>query len=198
MFHTIKVGKIMAIQRFGSGFEDMMPQTFSSMLDRFFNDSVNSRERLNRFSPQVDTCETEKGFELEVALPGMKKEDIHLDFQQGRLTISGERHFKNEQKDKRYHVIESQYGSFSRSFQFPDTVKADSIEAVFENGILHVRIPKDEQKTARHQIEVREGNSQPIRLENNSNGTEQEAKGNASSSRKKQANLAHEGNNNLN
>ena len=189
----------MAIQRFGSGFEDMMPQPFSVMLDRFFNDSVNNRERLNKFNPQVDTCETEKGFELEMALPGMKKEDIHLDFHQGRLTISGERQFKNEQKDKRYHVIESQYGSFSRSFQFPDTVKPDSIEAVFENGVLHVRIPKDEQKTARHRIEVREGSAQPYRLDNNNSGTEQETKGNAStSSKKRQANLAHDNNSNLN
>jgi len=177
----------MAIQRFGSGFEDMMPQTFSNMLDRFFNDTVNSRERLNRFSPQVDTCETERGYELEMALPGLKKENIHLDFQQGRLTISGERHFNQEQKDKRYHLIESQYGSFSRSFQFPDTVKADSIEAVFENGILKVRIPKDEQKTARHRIEVREGNSQTVQIENEAPAPGQTGKENASSSsRKKQ------------
>lgn len=182
----------MNTQRLGSGFEDMMPQTFSSMLDRFFNDSVNSRERLNRFSPMVDTCETENGFELEMALPGMKKEDIQLDYQQGRLTISGERQFKNEQKDKRYHLIESQYGSFSRSFQFPDTVKPESIEAVFENGILHVRVPKDEQKTARRRIEVREGNTQSIRLDENTKSPEQEMKTNTSSSKKKQATLAHE------
>ncbi|GGK83094.1 Hsp20/alpha crystallin family protein [Rufibacter glacialis] len=182
----------MAIQRLGSGFEDMMPQTFSSMLDRFFNDTVNSRERLNKFSPQVDTCETENGYELEMALPGMKKEDIHLDFQQGRLTISGERQFNQEQKNKRYHLIESQYGSFSRSFQFPDTVKADSIEAMFENGVLHVRIPKDEQKTARRRIEVREGTSQPMQLNKGTNATGQEAKGSGSSAKKKQGSLSQE------
>ncbi|RNI23741.1 Hsp20/alpha crystallin family protein [Rufibacter latericius] len=171
------------MQRLGSGFDDMMPQTFSSMLDRFFNDSVNSRERLNRFSPQVDTCETEKGYELEMALPGLKKEDIHLDFQQGLLTISGERHFKNEQQDKRYHLIESQYGSFSRSFQFPDTVNADNIEAAFENGILHVRVPKDEQKTAKRRIEIREGAAQPIQLERDNVSAEN--KGNSSGGTKK-------------
>ncbi|MBC3540705.1 Hsp20/alpha crystallin family protein [Rufibacter sediminis] len=181
----------MAIQRLGSGFDDMMPQTFSSMLDRFFNDSVNTRERLNRFSPQVDTCETETGYELEMALPGLKKEDIHLDFQQGLLTVSGERHFKNEQKDKRYHLVESQYGSFSRSFQFPDTVKPDSIEAVYENGVLHVRIPKDEQKTAKRRIEVREGAAQPIQLEKD-NAPASDNQASASSSKKKQVSLAQE------
>ncbi|WP_246849899.1 MULTISPECIES: Hsp20/alpha crystallin family protein [Rufibacter] len=183
----------MAIQRFGSGFDDMMPQTFSSMLDRFFNDSVNSRERLNSFSPQVDTCETEKGYEVEMSLPGLKKEDIHLDFHQGRLTISGERRFNREQKDKRYHLVESQYGSFSRSFQFPDNVKPENIEAVFENGVLHVRVPKDEQKTARHRIEVREGSNQPIQIEQNAENQGSDAKGNTSS-RKKQTSMNENGN----
>ncbi|WP_205503603.1 Hsp20/alpha crystallin family protein [Rufibacter psychrotolerans] len=178
------------MQRLGSGFDDLMPQTFSSMLDRFFNESVNNRERMTRFSPQVDTCETEQGYEIEVALPGLKKEDIHLDFQQGRLTISGERRFNNEQKDKRYHLIESQYGSFMRSFQFPDTVKADNIEAVFENGVLRVMVPKDEQKTAKRRIEVREGNAGPIQLEKENNSSDN--KMSTSSSKKKQASLAHE------
>ncbi|MFB9863134.1 Hsp20/alpha crystallin family protein [Rufibacter immobilis] len=179
----------MAIQRLGSGFDDIMPQSFSSMLDRFFNDSVNSRERLNRFSPQVDTCETEQAYEIEVALPGLKKEDIHLDFQQGRLTISGERHFNQEQKDKRYHLIESQYGAFSRSFQFPDTVKAEAIEAVFENGVLQVRVPKDEQKTAKRRIEVRDGSSATTVHLNAANHQEQAspAKQKASGSKEKAA-----------
>jgi HSP20 family protein len=145
----------MAMNRLGSGFDEIMPQTFSSMLDRFFRDSMLNREQLQQFSPSVDMSETEQGFELEVTLPGVKKEDIRLEFQQGRLTISGERHFKQEEKDKRHYFIESQYGSFSRSFQFPDTVKADNIEASYENGILRVMVPKDEQKTAKHQITIK-------------------------------------------
>jgi HSP20 family protein len=158
----------MAIQRYGSGFEDMMPQSFSTMLDKFFNESVNSRERLNKFNPHVDTCETENGYEIDVSLPGLKKDDIQLDFQQGRLTISGERQFSNEKKEKRYHMIESQYGAFSRSFQLPDTVNPERIEATFEDGILHVTVPKDERKTTRHRIEVRGGNAQARQLDKNS------------------------------
>ncbi|QHL88014.1 Hsp20 family protein [Nibribacter ruber] len=149
----------MAIQRFNGGFDDMMPQSFSTMLDRFFQDSMSNRERLNRFSPQVDTCETERGFEIDVSLPGLRKEDISLDFQQGRLTISGERQFNQEKNEKRYHMVESQYGSFSRSFQLPDIVDPNGIEAVFENGVLRVTVPKDERKTARQRIEVREGSN---------------------------------------
>lgn len=149
----------MAIQRYHDSFSDMMPTTFSTMLDRFFNESMATRGRVASFSPQVDAYETEQGYQIEAALPGMKREDIKVDFHQGRLTISGERSFQNEQNQRRYHVVESSYGSFRRSFQLPETVDPSRIEANFEDGILRVMVPKDEQKTMRHQIQVRGGQS---------------------------------------
>ncbi|MCB2378597.1 Hsp20/alpha crystallin family protein [Hymenobacter sp. BT635] len=147
----------MAIQKFQDSFSDMMPGSFSTMLDRFFNDSLASRGRLSSFSPQIDAYETERGYEIEAALPGMKTEDIKVDFQQGRLSISGERHFRNEQNQRRYHMVESSFGSFHRSFQLPDTVNPEQIQARFEDGILHITVPKDEQKTMRHQIQIMGG-----------------------------------------
>ncbi|MBD2769740.1 Hsp20/alpha crystallin family protein [Hymenobacter sp. BT664] len=147
----------MAIQKYQDSFGDMMPMSFSTMLDRFFQDSLASRGRVSAFSPQVDAYETEKGYQIEVALPGLKREDIKVDFQQGRLTISGERHFKNEQNERRYHVVESSYGSFQRSFQLPDTVEPRQIQANFEDGILRVMVPKNEEKTMRHQIQIQGG-----------------------------------------
>lgn len=144
----------MAIQKYQDSFADMMPQSFSTMLDRFFQDSMAGRGRVNAFSPQADAYETDKGYQIEVALPGMKRDDIKVDFQQGRLTISGERQFKNEQSDRRYHMVESSYGSFQRTFQLPDTVEPRQIQASFEDGVLRVMVPKDEEKTMRHQIQV--------------------------------------------
>lgn len=153
----------MAIQKYSDGFVDHLPTTFSTMLDRFFDDSLASRGRVASFSPQVDAYENEQGYQLEVALPGMKRENIKVDFHQGNLTISGERTFQNEQNKRRYHLVESAYGSFYRTFQLPDTVDASHIEASFEDGVLRVSVPKDAQKTMRHQIEIRGGqsNSQP-------------------------------------
>ena len=154
----------MAIQKYQDSFADMMPQSFSTMLDRFFQDSVAGRGRVSAFSPQVDAYETEKGYQIEVALPGLKREDIKVDFHQGRLTIAGERQFKNEKNERRYHIVESSYGSFQRSFQLPDTVEPRQIQANFEDGVLRVLVPKDEQKTMRHQIQVQggtQGTSQP-------------------------------------
>ncbi|WP_046243876.1 Hsp20/alpha crystallin family protein [Hymenobacter terrenus] len=144
----------MAIQKYQDSFADIIPQSFSNMLDGFFQDSLAGRGRVSAFLPQVDAYETEKDYQIEVALPGLKREDIKVDFHQGRLTISGERHFKNEQNDRRYHVVESSYGSFQRSFQLPDNVEPRQIQANFENGVLRVMVPKNEEKTMRHQIQV--------------------------------------------
>lgn len=146
----------MAIQKYQGSFGDMMPQSFSTMLDRFFQDSMAGRGRVSAFSPQTDAYETDKGYQIDVSLPGMKRDEIKVDFQQGRLTISGERQFRNEQNDRRYHIVESSYGSFQRSFQLPDTIEPRQIQANFEDGVLHVLVPKDEQKTMRHQIQIQE------------------------------------------
>ncbi|GAB2944432.1 hypothetical protein GCM10027048_06540 [Hymenobacter coalescens] len=147
----------MAIQRYSDSFGDLMPQSFSAMMDRFFNDSMNARGQLNAFTPHVDAYETEKSYEIEASLPGMKRDDIKVEFQQGRLSISGERRMQQERNDRRYHVLESQYGSFHRSFQLPEVANAQGIEAQFEDGVLRISVPKDQQKTMRHQIQVRAG-----------------------------------------
>ncbi|WP_255474050.1 Hsp20/alpha crystallin family protein [Pontibacter qinzhouensis] len=123
------------------------------MLDRFFNESLNTRT-VSAFTPHVDACETEKGFELELALPGIRKDDISIDFQEGKLTISGERKLERKEDNRRYHMIETQYGSFSRTFYLPDNVNPDQIKANLVDGILHVSVPKDEQKTLKRQIKI--------------------------------------------
>jgi HSP20 family protein len=126
------------------------------MLDRFFNESVNTRN-LADFTPHVDACETEKGYELELALPGVKAEDINIDFQEGRLTITGERKLERKEDGRRYHMLETQYGSFSRTFYLPDKVNPDKISAHFEDGVLLVNVPKDELKTMKRQINISSG-----------------------------------------
>jgi HSP20 family protein len=143
----------MALNRY-TGMENNMPQSFSSMLDRFFNESVNSKG-LSSFTPHVDACETQNGYEIEVALPGIRKEDVSIDFQEGRLTITGERRFEKSEGDgRRYQMLETQYGTFNRTFYLPDNVNPDKIKARMENGILMVTVPKDEHKTMKRQITI--------------------------------------------
>ncbi|MBC3541974.1 Hsp20/alpha crystallin family protein [Rufibacter sediminis] len=130
------------------------PQTFSSLLDTFFQDTVNNR-RVQGFTPAVDLWETEKSYEVELALPGLKKENINVEFEEGVLRISGERPFNKENQGQKFLRVENLYGKFRRAFQLPDHVDATAIEAQFENGILRISVPKVEEKVVKHQISVK-------------------------------------------
>jgi HSP20 family protein len=145
----------MTVARLNSNLLDRLPETYGTLVDKFFNESLNGKRNLSSFRPQVDAIETEKEFRLNVALPGFKKEDIQLNFEEGKLTISGERKFDTEQKENKYHFVETNYGRFSRSFYLPDNILETGIEAQYENGILWVVIPKDEKKVLKRQIEVK-------------------------------------------
>ena len=132
---------------------DYVPTSFSSMIDRFFNDSL-TRSGGSVFVPKVDIIENEKAYELHVAAPGLSKEDFNIELNKNLLTISGERKFSNEKKDTNYHSIETQYGSFSRSFALPENVDAEKINAKYNNGILELIVPKDEKKALKNTIKV--------------------------------------------
>jgi HSP20 family protein len=135
--------------------------SFSTLLDRFFDETVNST-KLAGFTPRVDVCETESGYEFEVALPGLNENDVNVDFQEGRLTISGERKFEKEEKQQKYHMLETHYGSFNRTFHLPDNVNPDKIEAQFEDGLLKITVPKDVKKVQKHQIRINGGKSKSL------------------------------------
>ncbi len=132
---------------------EYVPATFSSLIDRFFNDTL-TRSGGSSFQPRVDIVENDKAFELHVAAPGMNKEDFQIEMNENFLTVSGERKFTNEKKDANWHSIETQYGSFSRSFSLPENVDTTKIAAKYNNGILEVTIPKDEKKALKQTIKV--------------------------------------------
>jgi HSP20 family protein len=132
---------------------EYVPATFSSLIDRFFNDTM-TRSGGSSFQPRVDIAENEKAFELHVAVPGMNKEDFQIEMNENFLTVSGERKFTNEKKDASWHNIETQYGNFSRSFSLPENVDTAKITAKYNNGILEVLIPKDEKKALKQTIKV--------------------------------------------
>jgi len=145
----------MSIVRYNSALNDFVPTSFSNLIDRFFNESV-SRAGGSAYSfvPRVDIVEGEKAFEIHVAVPGVNKEDFKLDVNDNLLTISGERKFTKEKKDNNFHSIETQYGTFSRSFSLPENVDVNAISAKYVNGILEITVPKDEEKVVKATIKV--------------------------------------------
>ncbi|MBT1686789.1 Hsp20/alpha crystallin family protein [Dawidia soli] len=146
----------MSIVRYNSSLlNDFTPVTFSHLIDRFFNESVGrAGGSAYSFVPKVDIVENEKAFEISVAAPGMNKEDFKLDVNDKFLTISGERKFTKEKKENNFHSIETQYGTFGRSFTLPENVNSANISAKYENGILEITLPKDEKKALKATIKV--------------------------------------------
>lgn len=145
----------MSIVRYNSALNDFVPTSFGNLIDRFFNESATrAGGSAYSFVPRVDIVEAENAFEIHVAVPGMNKEDFKLDLNDSLLTVSGERKFTKEKKDNSFHSIETQYGSFSRSFTLPENVDANNISAKYVNGILEITVPKDEKKTLKTTIKV--------------------------------------------
>jgi len=141
----------MTLVRYNRPNRDLMSKNFSDIMDEFFNDVVNTNR--DSFVPGIDISETDNQFLISAELPGMSKEDIDINLDNGRLTISGERKFEKEEEGKTYHRVETRYGSFNRSFQLPDNVDEESINAKYENGLLNIAIDKAEDKVKK-KIEI--------------------------------------------
>lgn len=147
--------KSMNLIRYNSALNDYTPSSFSNLIDRFFNDTVaRSGGSAYSFVPRVDIIEEDKVFEVHVAVPGMKKDDFKIDVNDNFLTISGERKYTREKKENNFHSVETQYGTFSRSFTLPENVDATKISAKYLDGILELTIPKDEKKVLKTTIKV--------------------------------------------
>jgi len=113
---------------------------FNSLLDNFQDE--NSASLSHDFSPTINTREGEFAYHIELDLPGIKKEDINIQIEDNVLVVSGERKIKKEIKEENYYKIESNFGSFSRSFSLPEEVDIENIHAESEDGVLEVVVPK--------------------------------------------------------
>ena len=108
--------------------------------------------------PAVDVAETDKAYEITAELPGIDEKNVEVKLANGVLTIKGEKQDEKEEKKKDYYMRERSFGSFQRSFQVPDGVDIDKIEASFRKGILSVTLPKSaEAQKAEKKIEVKAG-----------------------------------------
>jgi HSP20 family molecular chaperone IbpA len=131
----------------------LMPSIFGeNLFDDFFDGFTRPAHSVARYSSpttsvmKTDIKETENGFELDIDLPGYKKEDVKAQLKDGYMTITAETSQNNDQKDDngKYIRRERYYGTCSRSFYVGENITEEDIKAKFENGILKISVPKKE------------------------------------------------------
>ncbi len=130
----------------------LVPSIFGeSLLDDFFDypeKSFSFRTSNANGLMKTDIKENENAFEVSIALPGVKKDDIEIELKDEYLTVSATSNMKKDEEDKKSNYIrkERYYGSCSRSFYVGDAVTENDIKASYEDGILTLDIPKVEKK----------------------------------------------------
>ena len=127
-------------------------------MDRLFENAFGgawtpTRSGLSGWTPATNLVETDDAYEVSLELAGFDRDDIEVTVDQGVLTISGERAEEHEGEERTYHMKERSVGRFSRSFSLPSSVDAESVTAKYDNGVLRVNLPKQEEARTR-KIEV--------------------------------------------
>lgn len=117
----------------------------SLMNEMFKPDWLGGMENFNNTLPAVNIKENERDFELELAIPGRKKDDFNIEVDNNVLTISMEDKKEDEVSDENYTRREFSYSSFKRAFTLPETVNEDKIDAAYTDGILRFTLPKKEE-----------------------------------------------------
>ena len=117
---------------------------FYGDFERWF-DGAPETDGERRWRPDVDVYEHEGSYMLKADLPGMKKEDINIDVNDGVLTINGEKKLEEKTENDNYVRVERSYGSFSRSFTLTDNVDTENIQAAYKDGVLEITLAKKEE-----------------------------------------------------
>jgi HSP20 family protein len=117
---------------------------FSNVVENFFGRDFGNFLDIptSSFSPAVNIIQNGKDYSVEVAAPGLKKEDFKVEVEDGVLTISAEKKEEKEEKTKKYTRREYSYNSFCRSFVLPESVKSDDVKASYADGVLKISLPK--------------------------------------------------------
>ncbi len=129
------------------GFNDVFESIFN---DTFFNDRMVTRV------PAVNISESENNYQVELAAPGLKKEDFKLNLERNVLSISVEQSASHQDNQKNYSKREYSYSSFVRSFTLPESADESQINAAYTDGVLRIDIAKrEEAKAVRRHIEIK-------------------------------------------
>ncbi|MCD8739779.1 Hsp20/alpha crystallin family protein [Mucilaginibacter roseus] len=134
----------MTLVKFGNNRNRSVSPFFSDVFDSFLNDAFVG-DRLASRVPAVNIAETENEFHIELAVPGLKKEDFKINLDKNVLSISAEKKTENVDEGKKYSKREYSYNSFVRSFTLPESADQSRIEADYADGILKLNVAKKEE-----------------------------------------------------
>lgn len=126
---------------------------FNNVFDSLFSEAINKNLTINKV-PGVNILETETEYKIEIAAPGLAKEDFQINLKKDTLSVWAEKKVSETEEKKDYTRREFDYFSFARSFVLPESVNADNITAEYVNGILNITIGKDEVKSQNKEIKV--------------------------------------------
>ena len=120
--------------------------TLREAMDRLFDDAftrpLSIRDGWTISMPAIDMYQTDTEVVVKASIPGIKANEVQINITGDVLTLKAETSQEEERKDKAWHIREQRFGSFERSVALPTTVKSDKAEAVFENGVLTITLPK--------------------------------------------------------
>ncbi|KIO77679.1 heat-shock protein [Pedobacter lusitanus] len=124
--------------------KDVLNPGFNTIFESFFNDSFIS-DRMTSRVPAVNICETDDHYHIELAAPGLKKEDFKISQEGNMLNISVEKKTEQTEDNKKYNRREYSYSSFVRSFSLPESADDGNIEAAYTDGVLKIDVAKKEE-----------------------------------------------------
>jgi HSP20 family protein len=121
----------------------------------------NENLSVTSFAPPVDVYEDEHSITLKIEAPGIDEKDIDVRVENNTLTVHGERKFEKEEKEENFRRVESQYGSFTRTFTLPTTVDTETVSAIYDKGVLKVKLAKKAEAKPK-QIKVNVGSEKTL------------------------------------
>ncbi|MDB5135207.1 MAG: Hsp20/alpha crystallin family protein [Mucilaginibacter sp.] len=134
----------MTLVKFNNGQKNAVNPWFTDVFDSLINDSRLNDRFINKI-PAVNIAETENEFQIELAVPGLKKEDFKISLDKNVLSVSAEKKTENVDEGKKYSKREYSYNSFVRSFTLPEYVDYAKIDAQYNDGVLSLSVAKKEE-----------------------------------------------------
>lgn len=126
-----------------------VPSFFSAFERPLFSDLFEGEAPVVTYSPRVDVVENKENFVVRAELPGMKKDDVKLSLENNVLTLSGEKRAEAKRDEDNFHLRESRYGKFERSFRLTDNIDRSNIVADYKDGVLTISLPKTKESLSK-------------------------------------------------